>query len=135
MQLSPSFDSVAQLVPFAHLGRAVILGAAKVMPVVLLVPAFGLRAVPWGARVGLALTLGVSVGPAMAKVSDLPLGIAVALQALSALPVAMSAAALLWAASMAGGLIDELRQSREVTVMPVLNEPTGPSGVLFALVA
>ena len=130
-----TFDSLAQLVPLAHSVRVAILGAAKVMPVVVLVPALGMRALPWGARLGLALTLGLSVSPALSQSTDLPLGIAVALQALSGLPVALSAAALLWAASMAGGLIDELRQSRDLTPMPMLSEPSSPTGVLFALVA
>lgn len=130
-----TFDSLAHLMPLAHSIRVAILGAAKVMPVVVLVPAFGLRALPWGARLGLAITLGFSVSPALSQASDFPLGIAVALQALSGLPVALSAAALLWAASMAGGLVDELRQSREYISMPMLSEPSSPTGVLFALVA
>ena len=129
------FDSLAQLLPSAQAARSALLGAAKVTPVVVLVPAFGLRALPWGARLGLALTLGLSVAPALSHATALPLGIAVALQACSGLPVALSAAALLWAASMAGGLIDELRQAREIVRFPVMTEPSSPTGVLFALVA
>lgn len=135
MQAPLAFDSLAQLMPLAQSVRIAILGAAKVMPVVLLVPALGLRALPWGARLGLAITLGFSVSPALARGSDLPFGIAVALQALSGLPVALSAAVLLWAASMAGGLVDELRHSREVTSMPMMTEPASPTGVLFSLLA
>jgi len=124
---------MAQLLLHAQSIRGAILGAAKVMPVVVLVPAFGLRALPWGARLGLAVTLGVSVAPALSQASNLPLGFAVTLQALAGLPVAVSAAVLLWAASMAGGLIDELRQAREVSQMPIVSEPTGATGVLLAL--
>jgi flagellar biosynthetic protein FliR len=112
-----------------------ILGGAKVLPVVVLVPAFGLRALPPGARIGLALTLGLSVAPALSRSSSLPFGLAITAEALSALPIALSAAGVLWAASMAGSFVDELRQSREVSRMPVVPDGTGPTGVLFALVA
>lgn len=133
--MQAQFDSLAQLLPSAQAMRSLILGGAKVMPVVVLVPAFGLRALPVGARVGLALTLGISVAPALSQSSTLSLGLAVALQALSGLPVALSAAIVLWAAGMAGGLFDELRQSRETTNLPVVNVGTSPTGVLFALLA
>jgi len=129
------FDSLAQLLPSTEVMRSLILGGAKVMPVVVLVPAFGLRALPMGARVGLALTLGLSVAPALSQSATIPFGLAVALQALSGLPVALSAAVVLWAASMAGGLFDELRHSREMSSLPVVEEGTGPTGALFALLA
>ena len=105
------------------------------MPVVVLVPAFGLRALPFGTRVSLALTLGFSVTPALSHSSALPLGLAVTAEALSALPVALCAAVSLWAASMAGGLVDELRQSREFSQLPIVTGDTSPTGALFALVA
>lgn len=129
------FDSLAQLLQTAPALRNSVLGAARVMPVVVLVPAFGLRALPWGARVGLALTLGLSVAPAMSQPSALPFGLAVAVQALSGLPVAVSAAVVLWAASMAGGLVDESRQARELSHVPVVAADASPTGTLFGLVA
>ncbi len=36
---------------------------------------------------------------------------------------------------MAGGLVDELRQSRELSRLPVVANDTSPTGALFALVA
>jgi type III secretory pathway component EscT len=133
--MQAQFDSLAQLLPSAPAMRSLLLGGAKVMPVVVLVPAFGLRALPLGARVGLALTLGVSVAPALSQSSTMPFGLAVALQALSGLPVALSAAIVLWAAGMAGGLFDELRQSREKADLPIVEVGTSPTGALFALLA
>lgn len=133
--MQTQFDSLAQLLPTSQALRASILGAAKVMPVVVLVPAFGLRAMPWGARLGLALTLGLSVAPALSHASALPLGLAVTLQALSGLPVALSAAVVLWAASMAGGLVNESRHARELSHLPVVAADTSPTGTLFGLVA
>jgi len=129
------FDSLAQLLPTVQILKAWLLGWARVMPVVVLVPAFGLRALPLGARVGLALTLGLSVAPALSHASTLPMGLAVTLEALGAMPVAVSAAGTLWAASMAGGLFDELRQARESTRLPVVESGTSPTGALFALIA
>jgi flagellar biosynthetic protein FliR len=129
------FDSLAQLLPTVQVLKAWLLGGARVMPVVVLVPAFGLRALPLGARVGLALTLGLSVAPALSHTSALPFGLAVTLEALSSMPVAVSAAGALWAASMAGGLFDELRQGREFTRLPVVETGTSPTGALFALIA
>ncbi len=133
--MQAQFDSLAQLLPSVQAMRSLILGGAKVMPVVVLVPAFGLRALPVGARVGLALTLGVSVAPALSQSSTLPFVFAVALQALSGLPVALSAAIVLWAAGMAGGLFDELRQARDKTSLPIVDVGTSPTGALFALLA
>ena len=132
---SPGFDSLAQLVPQAAMLRMWVLGAARVLPSVILVPAFGLSALPMGARLGLALTMGLSVAPALSQSDELPLGLAVTLQALRGTPVALSAAAALWAASMAGGLVDELRRSRETSHLPVVPAGTSPMGALFAMVA
>lgn len=133
--MQTQFDSLAQLLPAAQTLRTLVLGGAKVMPVVLLVPAFGLRALPIGARVGLALTMGLSVAPALPQSSAQPLGLALALEALSALPIALSAAAALWAASMAGSFVNELRQARGMSHLPVVPRDTRPTGALFGLVA
>ncbi len=135
MDVQTQFDSLAQLLPTVQALKNSILSAAKVMPVVILVPAFGLRALPWGARVGLAVTLGFSVIPALSQPSTLPLGPAIAIQVVSGLPIALSAAVVLWAASMAGGLLDELRGSKEHSHVPAVDAGTSPTGTLFGLAA
>jgi flagellar biosynthesis protein FliR len=98
----------------------------------ILVPAFGLPAVPAAARVGFALMLGACIAPALSIPDALPFGLALTLQALRGLPVAISAAATLWAASMGGALIDELRRGRDV---PLVSPQSGPANVLLTLVA
>lgn len=129
------FDSLAQAVPEATMLRSWLLGAARVMPSVIIVPAFGLRAVPAGARLALALTLGVCVSPALADSDAVPFGLAVTLQALRGMPTALAAAAALWAASMAGGLIDELSHGRERAHVPIAPAGGGVASTLFAMVA
>jgi len=112
-----------------------LLGAARVLPTVLIVPAFGLRAVSVAIRIGLALGLGVCIAPVTAEPATLPFGLAFTLQALRGVPVALSAAAVLWAVSMAGGLVDELRSGRESTQIPTASAGAGPLNVLFTTVA
>jgi len=129
------FDSLAQAMPEAAMLRSWLLGAARVMPSMIIVPAFGLRAVPAGARLALALCLGVCVSPALAESDALPFVLAVTLQALRGMPVAVAAAAALWAASMAGGLIDELRHGRERLQVPLAPTEGGAASTLFAMVA
>jgi len=132
---STLFDSLAQSIPEATMLRAWLLGAARVMPSMLIVPAFGLRAVPAGARLALALCLGVGVSPALADSDAVPFGLAVTLQALRGMPVAVTAAAALWAASMAGGLIDEFGHGRERSQLPLAPTQGGAASTLFAMVA
>lgn len=129
------FDSLAQVFPEAAPLRSWLLGAACVLPSALIVPAFGLRAVSFGIRLGLALSLGVCVSPALVDSEALPFGLAFTLQALRGLPVAISAAAALWATSMAGGLIDELRHGREWSQIPTVPTGAGPTNVLFTMLA
>ena len=86
------------------------------LPIMLLtlVPAFGLRALPLAARGVVGLALAAAVAPAVASTSvatpaRLP-WIALAFeQIVRGLPVAVAAAVPLWAATMAGGLVDTLR--------------------------
>jgi type III secretory pathway component EscT len=75
------------------------------------------------------------VAPALSGAEGLSFGIAFTLQALRGLPVAVSAAAALWTVGMVGGFIDELRQSRELSHVPLAADAAGPLGVLFTLVA
>jgi flagellar biosynthesis protein FliR len=133
--ISTLFDSLAQALPEAAMLRSWLLGAARVMPAMIIVPAFGLRAVPAGARLALALCLGICVSPVLAGSDTVPFVLAVTLQALRGMPVAVAAAAALWAASMAGGLIDELGHSRERSQLPLAPAGGGAASTLFAMVA
>ena len=136
--MPPLFDP-AQIASQALAGfggdvRSWALAWARVTPALALVPAFGLAALPVQSRVALGLALAVSIAPALqpAQVS-MPFGLALVLEAVRGLPVALSAAGLLWAAGMAGGLTDNLRGARETQSLPVADEETSPLGALLSL--
>lgn len=114
-----------------------LLAAARVMPSVLLVPAFGLGALPFLARAAFALMLAATVTPSLATgVAAVPVTIAALLeQAWIGLPVAVSAAAALWAATMAGNVIDSLRGTQTLAPFAGVDSEASPLGVLLSLVA
>jgi flagellar biosynthetic protein FliR len=111
---------------------------ARVSPTVAVVPAFGLRALPTGARavIGLALAAVIfpAVGPAhIDGVGSWPL---LALrEVMLGLPVALAAAVPLWAATMAGGVADALRNANQTLDMATVEEPATPLGVPLSLLA
>jgi flagellar biosynthesis protein FliR len=120
-----------------HLG-ALAVGWARVMPTVVLVPAFGLRALPTAARavMGLALSsclLGAAV-PLGASPSP-PWGALLVAEAARGLPVAIAAAVPLWAATMAGGVADALRGSQDAPSAPTVEGRATPLGVPMSLLA
>jgi type III secretory pathway component EscT len=88
-------------------------------------------------RVVLGLSLAFVIAPAIAPVpaSGASWPLALFLEALEGLPVALGAAALLWAASMAGGLADELRGAGQSARLSMLEPDTPALGVLFGLFA
>jgi flagellar biosynthesis protein FliR len=108
---------------------------ARVAPSVALVPAFGLRAVPPPVRVALGLALAAAAAPALTPLADdgRPWPLALMIESANGLPIAVSAATALWTASMVGGLVDNLRGSREQLAMPTAEPETTPLGVLFGL--
>lgn len=122
-----------------------LLAWARVAPAVALVPALALRGLPPLVRVGLGFALAWGVAPAVA----LQLGtegpasvtqgggwfLGMLWQGLLGLPVAVAAAVALWAASMAGGLVDDLRQSPVHVSMPGLDSGATPMGALLGLLA
>jgi flagellar biosynthesis protein FliR len=130
--LAEAFDSAP--IDLAALGLA----WARAMPVVTLVPAFGLRAVPAPARAVMGLALAASIFPALAPIaaSSSQPWIVLALEEVArGLPVALAAAVPLWAASMAGGVADALRGSQETPGAPTVEGRATPLGVLFSLLA
>lgn len=115
--------------------RAYALAWARVLPVVVLVPAFGLGGVAVPVRVTLALGMAGTIAPALRALPlpHAPLWLACAREALETAPLALGTAAILWAAVMAGGLADNLRASRDTVELPVLDDSATPFGALFGL--
>jgi len=140
--LSPTsslLDALAAV--FAQNGidpRAWALGFARATPAVTLVPAFGLSAVPPQTRLVLGLSLGLCIAPALAQgqgAPSLPLVLAMAREAWVGLPVALVASLSVYVATMAGGLIDDLRGGKETVTLPALPDQMPPVAVLFGLLA
>jgi len=115
--------------------RAVLLAWARALPLVTIVPAFGLGAVALPIRVTLALVMAIAIAPSLRPlaVDGTSLPFAVVREFGFGLPVALASAALLWAAIMAGGLVDNLRGGQESTDTPLFDEPTTPVAALFGL--
>jgi flagellar biosynthetic protein FliR len=108
---------------------------ARAMPLVIIVPAFGLGALAAPVRVALALGIAGAIAPALRGVSDasVPFWLLLLREAGSTLPLALGTAAILWAAVMAGGLLDNLRGAHEGAELPVLDEPSTPFAALFGM--
>ena len=127
-----AFDAVG--VDLSALGLA----WARATPAVTLIPAFGLRAMPAGARAVMALALAACVYPALRPIAPAP-GIPWALLALGEIargvPVALAAAIPLWAATMAGGAIDALRGAQDTVMSPAVEGRPTPLGVPMSLLA
>jgi type III secretory pathway component EscT len=111
---------------------------ARATPAVTLVPAFGLRALPVPARALMGLALAASVFPALAPEASLttkPWAVLVLVELARGLPVAIAAAVPLWAATMAGGVADALRGSRDTPQVPAVESGATPLGVPLSLLA
>jgi type III secretory pathway component EscT len=122
-------------VDLGQLGRA----WARATPLVLLVPAFGLRALPTAARVVLGLAFGATILPALtAPFSETPAEVtALTLvdEVFRGLPIAIATAVPLWAATMAGGVADALRGTHEGSPFVLVEGRPTPLAVLFSLAA
>ena len=110
---------------------------ARVTPTVVLVPAFGLRALPTPVRGMLSLVLALTLFPALVPLPGAPgpWPLRLLAELVLGLPPALAAAIPLWAATMAGGLADNLRGSQGDVQLPLLEGRTGPSGTLLGLLA
>jgi type III secretory pathway component EscT len=110
---------------------------AKVAPLLAIVPAFGLRALSGPVRAATALVLAAvivpSLRPEIAGPGPIPLLLLTAIA--RGTVVAISAAVPLWAASMAGGVIDALRGSQDLLGVPTVEGRATPLGVMFSLFA
>jgi type III secretory pathway component EscT len=133
-------DEVARTFDGAGIDLAALgLAWARVAPTVVLVPAFGLRALPVPVRAALGLALAASIYPALVPLakttSTLPWALVAIGEIVRGLPVALAAAVPLWAATMAGGIVDGLRGANDVVNTPVVEGRTGPLGVVFSILA
>ncbi len=112
---------------------------ARVLPTVTIVPAFGLRALPAPGRIVMALALAACIFPALAPLAETtahqPWALAALVEVARGLPVAFAAAVPLWAATMAGGVADALRGSRETPQVPVVEGSATPLGVPLSILA
>jgi type III secretory pathway component EscT len=111
---------------------------ARAAPVVALVPAFGLRALPAPARAAIGLGLAACVFPALAPVAKgahEPWALLLLWQIARGLPIAIAAAVPLWAATMAGGAIDALRGAEHDVASPVVEGKATPLGVPLTMLA
>jgi type III secretory pathway component EscT len=110
---------------------------ARVAPVILLVPALGLRSLPGAMRAAAALVLGAVIVPALRPAAHgaIPFPVALLAEFARGLPVAVAAAVPLWAATMVGGVIDALRGAQDYVAVPTVEGRATPLGVLFSLLA
>lgn len=116
--------------------RALAVGWARAAPVVAIVPAFGLRALPAPVRALMGLALAACIAPAMrAQASADAWGWSLLLAFAHGLPIAIAAAVPLWAATMAGGAIDAVRSSGDTVTMPAVEDRPTTFGVPMALLA
>lgn len=114
--------------------RAFLLAWARAVPLLLLVPAFGLSAVAVPIRMGFAAALSATILPALPpRTSEQPFFVAFGQELLVGLPVALGIAVLSWTAIMAGAIADDLRGARETAALPVFEEPAPPIGALLGL--
>jgi type III secretory pathway component EscT len=111
---------------------------ARAMPTVTLVPAFGLQALPAPARGVIGLGLAMCIFPAVAPVAaeaNAPWALLLVGEVLRGLPIAVTTSAILWAAAMVGGMLDNLRGAQDAVQVPVIDGRTTPMSVPFALLA
>jgi type III secretory pathway component EscT len=111
---------------------------ARSMPAVAIVPAFGLRALPGPARAIVGLALAAAIFPALTPVeggSTHPWPFAALIEVARGLPVAISAAVPLWAATMVGGVADTLRGVTSAPAVPVVEGRATTLGVPMSLLA
>ncbi len=132
--MDPRQILVAALEPYWPELQQWLLGFARVAPSAVLVPAFGLVAVPGATRVLLGLSLALAIAPGVeASAPGQSFAAQLLIESARGLPVAVSAAVALWVASMVGGLGDDLRGVRRHVALPNLEAGVSPLGALFAM--
>jgi flagellar biosynthesis protein FliR len=113
------------------------LAFARVLPVLVIVPAFGLRALSAPVRAAAALLLAALIVPAV-RPTPAPMAAwapLLLLELARGALVAVAAAVPLWSATMAGGIIDALRGAQDQVELPTVESRPSPLGALFSLLA
>jgi type III secretory pathway component EscT len=108
------------------------------MPAVMIVPAFGLRALPRPAQALMGLGLAGCVAPVLppsGAFGSNPWLLEALVEVLRGIPVALAAAVPLWAATMAGGMADALRASQDTVSAPTVEGRATPLGVPLSLLS
>jgi flagellar biosynthesis protein FliR len=110
---------------------------ARAAPAVVLIPAFGLNALPAPVRGIFGVSLAVAIFPALSGLAPVggPIWVSLLTEVMAGLPVAIAAAVPLWAATMAGGVADALRGMNDTTEAPTVEGAATPMGVAFSLLA
>jgi len=113
---------------------------ARFAPTLAIVPAFGLKALPTPARGILGVALAAGIYPALVPIvierGSTPWFVLALEQIVVGMPVALAAAVPLWAATMAGGLVDALRGAQDGAGLAVVEgNKASPLGVLLSLLA
>ena len=131
------FDEVVRALALEGTGFGLARGFARLLPTALLVPAFGLRGLPVTVRGSMALCLAFAISPALSGAAPEVGGPVVTLvvDLLRGLPLALASAVPMWAASMAGGLFDELRGARLEARLPAVADAESPSATLLTLLS
>lgn len=131
------FDQVVRAFALEGTGFGLARGFARLLPTALLVPAFGLRGLPITVRASMALCLAFAISPALSGTTPEVGGpiVTLVVDALRGLPLALASAVPMWAASMAGGLFDELRGARLEARLPAVADAESPSATLLTLLS
>lgn len=133
VEVARAFDAAG--VDLSALGLA----WARIAPVVAIVPAFGLKALPAPVRGVFGAALAASVFPAFTRltpvISALPWPVLAMQEILRGLPIAIAAAVPLWAATMSGGIVDALRGSQDSASYAPIEGRVSPLGVPLSLLA
>jgi type III secretion protein T len=110
---------------------------ARVLPVIVVVPAFGLRALSAPIRAAAALLFAAVIAPAIRPVAGGGLAWAplFLLELMRGTLVAIAAAVPLWSATMAGGIVDVLRGAEGQAELPTVEGRASPIATLFSLLA
>lgn len=111
---------------------------ARVLPSVLLVPAFGLGVLPASLRAAVGLGLAAAIASAMpadAFHAGTALPLLVATEMLRGVPVAVVAATSIWAAMTAGGVAEAAFGVRLRALPPSFGRDASPVATLFGLLA
>ncbi|HEX2879720.1 MAG TPA: flagellar biosynthetic protein FliR [Polyangiaceae bacterium] len=112
-----------------------LLLAARALPLIVLVPVFALRGAPLPLKFAMAFALVATVLPTGVEgnMPSEPWPLLIARELVAGLPIALGAAALLWAATMAGDVVADSYQDTGAAAFDAVPGARSGLGVLFSL--